>query len=54
MLKNLREFIDIVFQKATHAKFVKVENVAWIPFSKEIEVLPWAQQDKSFLRSWSW
>jgi hypothetical protein len=54
MLKNLSELIDIVFQKATHAKFVKVENVGWIPFTKEIEVLPWAQQDKSFLRTWSW
>ena len=50
-LANLSELIDIVFQKATNAKFVIVNNVAWIPFTKEIEVLPWTQWDKSFLRN---
>jgi hypothetical protein len=50
-LNNLREFIDLVFLKAATARFVIVENVAWIPFTKEVEVLPWAQHNKSFLRN---
>jgi|SRR5581483_923395 hypothetical protein len=49
-LDNVRDFLDIVFQKAINARFVIVNNVAWVPFTKEIEVMPWAPHDKSFLR----
>jgi len=41
--------IDVMFSKAMHAKFVIIENVAWIPFTKNIENMPWNVHDRSFL-----
>jgi hypothetical protein len=49
LLENLRDLIDIIFLKAINAKFVIVENVAWLPFTKKIQLARWNQHDRSFL-----
>jgi hypothetical protein len=48
-LENVKDLIDTVFLRATNAKFVIVENVAWIPFTKQIQLVTWERRDHSFL-----
>jgi len=46
-LENLKELIDTIFLMATNAEFVIAENVARIPFTKQIQLLPWDRRDQS-------
>lgn len=48
-LENIKELIDTIFLRATNAKFVIVENIAWIPFTKNVQLIPWDRRNKSFL-----
>ncbi len=40
-LENISDLIDLVFQKARGARFVRIENIGVIPFIKKIEISPW-------------
>ena len=48
-LENLHGLVDVMFLKAINAKFVIVENVAWVPFTRKIERIPWDVHNRSFL-----
>ena len=40
-LENVNDLIDLVFQKARSARFVRIENASLIPFIKKIQINPW-------------
>ena len=48
-LDNLKDLIDTIFLRAVNANFLIVENVAWIPFTKRLQLVPWDRRDQSFL-----
>ena len=43
---NGYEFIDLLFQRAKHAKFVRHENYSGIPFIVEMETVEWKRDDE--------
>ena len=40
-LEDVNDLIDLVFQKARSARFVRIENASLIPFIKKIQINPW-------------
>ena len=44
--KERDELISTIFDKATNAKFITLDNTSWIPFVKRIETLQWNQNEK--------
>ena len=40
-LEKINDLIDLVFQKARDARFVRIENIGVIPFVKKIKISPW-------------
>ena len=44
--KERDELISTIFNKATNAKFITLENTSWIPFVKRLEVLQWNQNER--------
>lgn len=40
-IKGLDELIDVIFEKATNARFVIIENVSSIPFVRKTRVSQW-------------
>jgi len=50
-LKDLKDLIDTIFLRAINAKFVVVENVALIPFTKRYQVVPWDRNDRSIVKT---
>jgi hypothetical protein len=48
-LDNLKDLIDTIFLRAVNADFVIVENLAWIPFTKRLQLVTWDRHDQSFL-----
>ena len=40
-LENLNDLIELVFQNARGARFVRIENASLIPFIKKIQINPW-------------
>ena len=40
-LENVNELIDLVFQKAKDARFVRIDNIGVIPFIKKLQNRPW-------------
>ena len=43
-IENLEQLIDIVFEKAINAKFIKIENQARLPFFKSLQKSVWANR----------
>ena len=50
-LDNLKDLIDTIFLRAVDANFVIMQNVARIPFTKRLQLVPWDRHDQSFLKS---
>jgi len=48
-LEHLKDLIDTIFTRAVNAKFVTIENLAWIPFTKQLQVFTWDRNDGSFI-----
>lgn len=46
-LQNLDKLIETVFLKATYATFLWIENIAVIPFTGRIEVIPWERKTRT-------
>lgn len=44
-LSNIEGLVETVFCKATQAKFITIENTACVPFTKQIEIVPWHKND---------
>jgi len=49
-LNNLKDLIDTIFLRAVKANFVITENVATIPFTKRLQVLPWDRNDQTVVQ----
>jgi hypothetical protein len=45
-LQELDELIETVFLKATYAKCLWIENIAVIPFTRRIEIVPWERKTR--------
>jgi hypothetical protein len=40
-IENIDGLLDEVFQKAVNARFVRIENLAVIPFTRKLKTVPW-------------
>jgi hypothetical protein len=40
-IENINGLLDEMFQKAVNARFVRIENVALIPFTRKMKIVPW-------------
>ena len=43
--KERDELISTIFDKATNAKFITLENTSWFPFVKRLKTLQWNQNE---------
>jgi hypothetical protein len=43
--KEKDALISTIFNKATNAKFITLENTSWIPFVKRLKTLQWNQNE---------
>ena len=42
---DLNALLEEVFQKAANARFVRIENLALIPFTRKMKTIPWRRDD---------
>jgi hypothetical protein len=42
---DLDALLEEVFQKAVNARFVRIENLALIPFTRKMKTIPWKRND---------
>jgi hypothetical protein len=47
-LEEVDSFIDEVFRRATKARFRRVENNAYVPFTKKLRSLPWERNSQTW------
>ena len=40
-IENINGLLDEVFQNAVNARFVRIENLAVIPFARKLKIVPW-------------
>jgi hypothetical protein len=42
-IEDINGLINEIFRKAVNARFLRIENVALIPFTKKLRITPWAR-----------
>ena len=42
-IEDINGLINEIFRKAVNARFLRIENVALIPFTKKFKITPWAR-----------
>jgi hypothetical protein len=47
-LEEVDSFIDEVFRRATNARFLRIENNAYVPFTKKLRSLPWERNSQTW------
>lgn len=45
LIEGLNELLDAIFYRAINAKFVRIENLAWVPFVETLQIVPRQRRD---------